>query len=258
MTDSVTTSTTTSTTSSQHKLIDANNDTDNDYDNENESGLNLDDYITQKRSPEQTILSKSRQCDPISDEVVEKNSRSLGCSTDSEDLAAVEPGTNILLEGIIWNETTKGVLILNVTWRGKSYCGTLIDSNKSSWAPPSFKDFPKSSKSQVAGGAAANSANPAFYSSNSGAASNNSGSKDPYSYFGNYGPASSLDLNTVQLCTDPTVRTLRNGKRRYINQFENDLISDIELEVCNSANSNTVTAAAAGTSSSSSSSCDYE
>lgn len=40
-------------------------------------------------------------------------------------------------------------------------------------------------------------------------------------------------MNTVQLCADPTVRTLRNGKRRYINQnFESDLISDIGLDVC--------------------------
>ncbi len=146
--------------------------------------------------------------------------------TDTEDLSTVEPGTNILLEGIIWNETTKGVLILNVTWRGKSYCGTLIDSTKSTWAPPSFKEFNKSTTKS--GSCSTSSSTSSYYQSQ------NAALKDPYSYFGtNFGPASSLDLNTVQLCADPTVRTLRNGKRRYINQFESDLISDIELDVCN-------------------------
>jgi hypothetical protein len=74
----------------------------------------------------------------ISDVLVDKNrnSRSIGVSTDSQDINICEPGTNILLEGIVWNETNKGVLILNVTWRGKTFVGSLIDTNKVGWAPP--------------------------------------------------------------------------------------------------------------------------
>jgi len=126
------------------------------------------------------------------------------------------------------------VLILNVTWRGKSYCGTLIDSTKSTWAPPSFKEFNKSTtKNSSCSTGSSSSSSGSYYQAQAAAL------KDPYSYFGtNFGPASSLDLNTVQLCADPTVRTLRNGKRRYINQFENDLISDIELDVCNATSGN--------------------
>ncbi len=86
--------------------------------------LNLNEYITCK--PE--VLSKSKLCQPISEDgaCASGKARSTGCVTDTEDLATVEPGTNVLLEGIIWNETTKGVLILNVNWRGRSYCGTLV------------------------------------------------------------------------------------------------------------------------------------
>jgi hypothetical protein len=29
-----------------------------------------------------------------------------------------------------------GVLVVNVTWRGKTYVGTLMDSTKHDWAPP--------------------------------------------------------------------------------------------------------------------------
>jgi hypothetical protein len=74
----------------------------------------------------------------ISDVQIDKNkkSRSIGVSTDSQDINLCEPGTNILLEGIVWNETNKGVLILNVTWRGKTFVGSLIDTNKVGWAPP--------------------------------------------------------------------------------------------------------------------------
>jgi hypothetical protein len=29
-----------------------------------------------------------------------------------------------------------GILVVNVTWRGKTYVGTLMDSTKHDWAPP--------------------------------------------------------------------------------------------------------------------------
>lgn len=91
---------------------------------DNDVALNVNEYITSK--PE--VLSKSKLCQPISEDIECESgkARSTGCVTDTEDLSTVEPGTNVLLEGIIWNETTKGVIILNVNWRGKSYCGTLV------------------------------------------------------------------------------------------------------------------------------------
>ncbi|KAI1301879.1 Zinc finger protein [Halotydeus destructor] len=47
-----------------------------------------------------------------------------------------EPGANVTLEGIVWQETEGGVLVVNVTWREKSYVGTLLDCTKHDWAPP--------------------------------------------------------------------------------------------------------------------------
>lgn len=29
-----------------------------------------------------------------------------------------------------------GVLVVNVTWRGKTYIGTLLDCTRHDWAPP--------------------------------------------------------------------------------------------------------------------------
>jgi hypothetical protein len=48
----------------------------------------------------------------------------------------------VTLEGIVWHETEGGVLVVNVTWRGKTYVGTLIDCTKHDWAPPRFCDSP--------------------------------------------------------------------------------------------------------------------
>lgn len=44
-----------------------------------------------------------------------------------------EPGTNVLLQGIVWTETESGVLVVNVSWRGKTYVGTLLDATKQEW-----------------------------------------------------------------------------------------------------------------------------
>ena len=173
-----------------------------------------------------TINSQASTDSSISDEIIDDSNqtRTVGISTDTSDLMPCEPGTNILLEGIVWNETNKGVLILNVSWRGKTFVGSLIDTSKTSWAPPRFKDIPKFKQN-----------------------------KDNYSFFNQYGSNnlfSSQDSsasfnpfvtqpNPNGLSTDPTVRTLRNGKRRYINQFENDLMSDLEFDLCNSQQNGT-------------------
>ncbi|XP_013385174.1 zinc finger protein 608 isoform X2 [Lingula anatina] len=61
---------------------------------------------------------------------------SVGISTEPECLGPCEPGTTVNLEGIVWQETENGMLVINVTWRGKTYVGTLLDATKHDWAPP--------------------------------------------------------------------------------------------------------------------------
>jgi len=34
------------------------------------------------------------------------------------------------------NEIFSGVLVVNVTWRNRTYMGTLLDATKHDWAPP--------------------------------------------------------------------------------------------------------------------------
>ncbi|CAD5123770.1 DgyrCDS12079 [Dimorphilus gyrociliatus] len=65
---------------------------------------------------------------------------SIGVVTDPECLGPCEPGTSVTLEGIVWHETENGVLVVNITWRGKTYVGTLLDSTKNTWAPPRLGD----------------------------------------------------------------------------------------------------------------------
>lgn len=63
---------------------------------------------------------------------------SVGTITEPDCLGPCEPGTSVTLEGIVWHETEGGVLVVNVTWRGKTYVGTLIDCTKHDWAPPRY------------------------------------------------------------------------------------------------------------------------
>ena len=74
-------------------------------------------------------------------------------STDEAAFGSCEPGTNVVLQGIVWNETDKGifdeiclfilvhmislgVLVVNITWRGKTYVGALLNTTEQNWAPP--------------------------------------------------------------------------------------------------------------------------
>lgn len=63
---------------------------------------------------------------------------SVGTITEPDCLGPCEPGTSVTLEGIVWHETEGGVLVVNVTWRGKTYVGTLLDCTKHDWAPPRY------------------------------------------------------------------------------------------------------------------------
>ncbi|ELT87194.1 hypothetical protein CAPTEDRAFT_221888 [Capitella teleta] len=78
---------------------------------------------------------------------VEKNEASSKCDasvetvnqaviTEPDMFGPCEPGSNVVLEGIVWNETLNGLLVVNVTWRGKTYVGTLMDATRHDWAPP--------------------------------------------------------------------------------------------------------------------------
>ncbi|XP_031425972.1 zinc finger protein 608 isoform X2 [Clupea harengus] len=75
--------------------------------------------------------------------------RSVGTSTqepeqasDAAHMGPCQPGTSVNLEGIVWHETEEGVLVVNVTWRKRTYVGTLLDCTKHDWAPPRFCDSP--------------------------------------------------------------------------------------------------------------------
>lgn len=63
---------------------------------------------------------------------------SVGTITEPDCLGPCEPGTSVTLEGIVWHETEGGVLVVNVTWRGKTYVGTLMDCTRHEWAPPRY------------------------------------------------------------------------------------------------------------------------
>ena len=67
---------------------------------------------------------------------------SMGTMTEAECLGPCEPGTSVTLDGVVWQETEGGVLVVNVTWREKSYVGTLLDCTKHDWAPPRLCDSP--------------------------------------------------------------------------------------------------------------------
>ncbi|KAK1888042.1 Zinc finger protein 609 [Dissostichus eleginoides] len=44
----------------------------------------------------------------------------------------------------VWQETEDGMLVVNVTWRNKTYVGTLLDCTRHDWAPPRFCESPSS------------------------------------------------------------------------------------------------------------------
>ncbi|XP_052002337.1 zinc finger protein 609-like isoform X2 [Xyrauchen texanus] len=72
------------------------------------------------------------------------NTTDVALSTEPECLGPCEPGTSVNLEGIVWQETEDGMLVVNVTWRNKTYVGTLLDCTRHDWAPPRFCESPTS------------------------------------------------------------------------------------------------------------------
>ncbi|CAF1037532.1 unnamed protein product [Rotaria sordida] len=76
------------------------------------------------------------------------NTNDQSSSTDESSFGSCEPGTNVVLQGIVWNETDKGVLVVNITWRGKTYVGALLNTTEQNWAPPRYKSDIRSSIKQ--------------------------------------------------------------------------------------------------------------
>lgn len=74
--------------------------------------------------------SKKIKCEP-KDMVDVCVGTSVGTITEPDCLGPCEPGTSVTLEGIVWHETEGGVLVVNVTWRGKTYVGTPHKQKKS-------------------------------------------------------------------------------------------------------------------------------
>ncbi|KRY85134.1 Zinc finger protein [Trichinella pseudospiralis] len=69
--------------------------------------------------------------------------RSVATSTDESLLGACEPGTSVALEGIVWSENpAAGLLVVNVTWRDRTYVGSLLDLSKYNYAPPRVCESP--------------------------------------------------------------------------------------------------------------------
>ncbi|XP_061874781.1 zinc finger protein 608 [Colius striatus] len=100
----------------------------------------LPSYFSQSSSniaaPVEQLLVRTRS--------VGVNTCEIGVVTEPECLGPCEPGTSVNLEGIVWHETEEGVLVVNVTWRNKTYVGTLLDCTKHDWAPPRFCESPTS------------------------------------------------------------------------------------------------------------------
>ncbi|UJR26232.1 hypothetical protein I4U23_007575 [Adineta vaga] len=99
--------------------------------NNNDLMANMDDISSTKRFKRDDLNSSSSTKVDACVETV-----SIGLATEPDHLGPCEPGTSVVLEGIVWNETDSGVLVVNVTWRGKTYVGTLLDSTKQDWACP--------------------------------------------------------------------------------------------------------------------------
>ncbi|XP_071845693.1 uncharacterized protein [Apostichopus japonicus] len=97
-----------------------------------------DGNSSRKPSGKRPKLDKSSSCS------IGVDTMDMGTITEPESLGPCEPGTAVTLEGIVWHENDQGVLVVNVTWRNKTYVGTLLDCSQHNWAPPRFCDSPTS------------------------------------------------------------------------------------------------------------------
>merc|ERR1712037_963995 len=57
--------------------------------------------------------------------------RGSSCKLHGEEEEVCPIGTPVNLPATVWYEDRDGLLVVNVTWRGRTYVGTLMDSTKS-------------------------------------------------------------------------------------------------------------------------------
>lgn len=62
------------------------------------------------------------------------STRDCATITEPDLLGPCEPGSKIVLEGIVWLETP-GMMVINAHWRGRAYLGTLLDASKNTLGP---------------------------------------------------------------------------------------------------------------------------
>ncbi|NXG66828.1 ZN608 protein, partial [Hemiprocne comata] len=165
------------------------------------------------------------------------NTCEVGVVTEPECLGPCEPGTSVNLEGIVWHETEEGVLVVNVTWRNKTYVGTLLDCTKHDWAPPRFCESPTSDLEMRGGrgrgkrarsaAAAAVPGNDASFAESRGLQSKNRGGANGK---GRRGSLNSSGRRTPPNCAMDEVKASPSStnKRKTKPQMELDLNSSSE------------------------------
>ncbi|XP_078070707.1 zinc finger protein 608 isoform X2 [Mustelus asterias] len=163
------------------------------------------------------------------------NTCEVGVVTEPECLGPCEPGTSVNLEGIVWHETEEGVLVVNVTWRNKTYVGTLLDCTKHDWAPPRFCESPTSDvemrasrgRGKRARSVANTPMNEAAFTESRGLQSKNRGGANGK---GRRGSLNSSGRRTPPNCTIEDVKTSPSpsNKRKNKPSMELDLNSSSE------------------------------
>lgn len=126
-------------TKSEHKVVSSTNNgsraATTTMNNNSNYAINFESNSPVATNDVDQSISSTKECG---------TSTSIGTITEPDCLGPCEPGTSVTLEGIVWQETEGGILVVNVTWRGKTYVGALLDCTKHDWAPPRLCDSPAS------------------------------------------------------------------------------------------------------------------
>ncbi|CAF3247568.1 unnamed protein product [Rotaria sp. Silwood2] len=107
----------------------------NDMNNDN---INKEQPVSKKKK-NQRMIKNDDELNNNKKKKSNSKTNDQSSSTDESSFGSCEPGTNVVLQGIVWNETDKGVLVVNITWRGKTYVGALLNTTEQNWAPPRYK-----------------------------------------------------------------------------------------------------------------------
>ncbi|UJR26233.1 hypothetical protein I4U23_007576 [Adineta vaga] len=213
-----TTKTSSSSSSSRKRKLTMVDDTINTNDDNNNGNINKQQQ-QQEEQQQQSVSKKKKKQRSSNNETNTTNELSNNDTTnhpthpktvdqssvtDESSFGSCEPGTNVVLEGIVWNETDKGVLVVNITWRGKTYVGALLNTTEQNWAPPRYKSDVRPTKHNRHSHHHNHNRD---YLLTSTATSSLSSSSPLQSVI----PS---QLNQNSSSNEPTERILRNGKRR--------------------------------------------